>query len=421
MKRCLLFFAALLFAIPAIAQFSLEGDFRPRAEFRRGYQRMPNEDDKPAGHISQRSRLILGFTEDRVTTRLSLQDVRIWGDQMPLTDLPSFDLHEAWIQLALTDSLFIRAGRQEIRYDNQRLFAINDWNNVAQKHDALLLRYLGRSGELHIGAAFNQNTARQFGTEYGRANYKTLNYIWYKTALAANMDVSLLAVADGYESEWGTSTLYVRGTWSAFFTYRPANLSINVNPAFQHGTNSYGNNIRAAYFMLEASANASDNVRSTLGFEWLSGNDFTDLDETFRAFDPLYGAGHTVHGYMDYFTNILVHTKGAGLINPYLKNNIRLSERSSVDVDFHLFYLQNNYPDLAGLPQTFGETLRSVDKYLGTEVDMTLNYSFNAFTQLTLGYSVMFGTESMEVIKGGDKDEFAHWAFVMLRVRPKFL
>jgi hypothetical protein len=146
MKKLLFALAALLFTLPAFAQFSLEGDFRPRAEFRRGYQRMPHEDDKPAGHISQRSRLILGFSQDRVTTRLSLQDVRVWGDQMPLTDVPSFDLHEAWIQLALTDSLFIRAGRQEIRYDNQRLFAVNDWNNVAQKHDAIVMRYLGRSG-----------------------------------------------------------------------------------------------------------------------------------------------------------------------------------------------------------------------------------------------------------------------------------
>jgi hypothetical protein len=421
MNKCLLFLAALLFAIPAFPQFSLEGDFRPRAEFRRGYQRMPYADDKPAAHISQRTRLILGFTEDRVTTRLSLQDVRIWGDALPLTDGPSFDLHEAWIQLALTDSLFIRAGRQEIRYDNQRLFAVNDWNNVARTHDALVLRYLGKSGELHVGAAFNQNAARQFGTEYGRANYKTLNYIRYQSALAANLDVSLLAVADGYESEWGTNTLYLRGTWSAFLTYSPASLAFRVNPAFQHGTNAYGNSIRSAYLMMEASGNPGDNVRSTLGFEWLSGNDFENLDETFRAFDPLFGAGHGVHGYMDYFTNILVHTSGAGLVNPYLKNNIRLSGRSALDVDLHLFYLQNNYPDLPGLPPASGEMPRSLEKYLGTEVDLTLNYRFNAFTQLRLGYSVMFGTESMAALKGGDKDEFAHWAFVMLRVRPKFL
>jgi hypothetical protein len=421
MKKLLFALAALLLTLPAFAQFSLEGDFRPRAEFRRGYQRMPHEDDKPAGHISQRSRLILGFSQDRVTTRLSLQDVRVWGDQLPLTDVPSFDLHEAWIQLALTDSLFIKAGRQEIRYDNQRLFAVNDWNNVAQKHDAIVMRYLGRSGELHIGAAFNQSSVRQFGTYYGRANYKTLNYLWYNMGLTDNTRLSLMGVADGYESESGSGTLYVRGTWSAFLSFSPSTLTINVNPALQHGTNSHGNNIRAAYFMMEAIATPRDNVRSTLGFEWLSGNDFTDPDETFRAFDPLYGAGHTVHGYMDYFTNILSHTRGAGLVNPYFKNNIRLSDRSTLDVDFHLFYLQNNYPDPNSIPPTSSAMPESLDKFLGTEVDLTLNYRFNAFTQITLGYSVMFGTESMEVIKGGDKDEFAHWAFVMLRVRPKFL
>lgn len=421
MRKLLFSAALLLFAMPAFPQFTLEGDFRPRAEFRRGYQRMPGPDDKPAGHISQRARLILGFSQDRVTTRLSLQDVRIWGDQMALADEPSFDLHEAWIRLALTDSLFIKAGRQEIRYDNQRLFAINDWNNVAQKHDALVLGYLGGSGELHLGAAFNQSSARQFGTLYGRPNYKTLNYIWYRTALGGSTRLSLMAVADGYEAESGSGVLYVRGTWSAFLSFGTTGLTINTNPAFQHGTNAFGNDIRAAYFMLEAIGQPGDKVRTTVGFEWLSGNDSENPDQVFRAFDPLFGAGHTVHGFMDYFTNIPVHTRGAGLVNPYLKNNIRLSEHTSLDADLHLFFLQNNYPDWNSIPPESSVTPESLDKYLGTEIDLTLNYRFNAFTQITLGYSVMFGTESLEVIKGGDKDEFAHWAFVMLRVRPRFL
>lgn len=418
MKRLLLFVGVFLFFLPSYAQFSLEGDLRPKAEFRHGYRRMPYESEDPAGHVSQRTRLIFGFSQDRVITRVSIQDVRIWGDQPPLNDVPSIDLHEAWIQLALTEKLFVRAGRQEIHYDNQRLFAINDWNNVANKHDAVVVGYQATSGELHIGAAFNQSGAPLFGTHFQTDHYKTLNYFRYKTGLAEGIDISLMGVADGYESNHNPDVLYMRGTWSAFVSFESGPVSIHVNPAWQHGRNSYGNPIRASYFMLEASAMPFDGLQTNIGLEWLSGNDFENLDETFRAFDPLYGAGHAVHGYMDYFTNTLVHTRGAGLVNPYLKNSIKLSEKTSLDADLHLFFLQNNYPRFT---DDYDIPLESLNKYLGTEVDFTLSHRFDDITRLMLGYSVMFGTESMEAIKGGSKDEFSHWAFVMLRVRPRFL
>ncbi len=410
MKKLLLLFAGILISIPSFGQFSLRGEVRPRIEFRDGYRRMPLEDEKPAGQVNQRTRLSLDYDTDRVTTMVSFQDVRLWGQDLQRTHNPSFDLHQAWIELAVTDSFFIKAGRQELRYDNQRFFAINNWLPQGQQHDALLMKYLASFGELHLGTAFNQTQDRLFGTHYPINNYKTLNFLWFNTDLSPMVNLSLLGVADGYESDENPERLYVRGTWSTFWTLDFDGFRVRTNPALQYGNTRQGQDIRAWYFMAEVISGFVPDVNTRAGFELYSGNDFEDPGTRYRAFDPLYGAGHANHGYMDYFTNIPAHTGGAGLFNPYIRNRITLTESSSLDADLHLFFLQNNYV----------HDNETISKYLGTEIDLTLNYRFNEITFVTLGYSVMFGSESMEVIKGGSKDEFAHWGYIMLSFRPVF-
>lgn len=412
MNKAVLFILGVLYNFASLAQFSLEGDIRPRAEFREGYRQMPAEDDVPALQVSQRTRLTFAFTRDRVTTKVSLHNVRIWGQQLPISHQPSIDLHEAWIQLAFSESLSLKVGRQEIRYDNQRLFAVNDWNNSAQKHDAAVLQRSGANSELHIGAAFNQSSDRLFGTSYFLNTYKTLNYIWYKTGIGPKLDVSLLAVADGYEHPDNSRLLYLRTTGSVFLEFRPSSsLTFRANPVIQGGKARWGQDIKAYYLMAEGIAKISDRFQSGLGIELHSGNNFENPDVKYTAFNPLYGAGHLVHGYMDYFTDVVGSTRGAGLVNPYLKNSLKLTEKNTIEADLHLFFTHHKYVYWGA----------AIDKYLGTEADLTFSHQFNPVTSIACGYSMMFGTQSMEVLKGGSKDELAHWAYVMLRFRPKFL
>jgi hypothetical protein len=50
---------------------------------------------KGAFFISQRSRLNLDFKQEQVLMKFSLQDVRVWGDEIQLKDVPSAAIHEA--------------------------------------------------------------------------------------------------------------------------------------------------------------------------------------------------------------------------------------------------------------------------------------------------------------------------------------
>jgi len=63
----------------------------------------------------------------------------------------------------------------------------------------------------------------------------------------------------------------------------------------------------------------------------------------------------------------------------------------------------------------------TADNYLGTELDLTLTQTLNPVTKIAFGYSQMFGSESLQILKGGSKGAFNNWAYVMISVTPKFL
>ena len=176
MQRLLTFLILLAMAFTASAQFMIDGQLRQRAEFRDGYRRLPSEDSNPAALIAQRTRLNLTYAhEDRVRTRISFQDLRVWGAEEKMVMHPSFGLYEAWLALAFSENISLQAGRQELRYDqSQRLMSFNDWAPRGRTHDAIVFKYENANSKLHIGGAFNQSAERLFETNYYLNNYKTL-------------------------------------------------------------------------------------------------------------------------------------------------------------------------------------------------------------------------------------------------------
>jgi hypothetical protein len=413
MKKALL---TTLFVVAVItfmqAQLGINADFSPRAELRHGYRVLPPEDARPAAHIHQRTRLGLNWRNENIRTRIAIQDVRVWGQEPQRQHNPSLSVHEAWAELLLNPTTSLKLGRQELGYDNQRFLGLVDWVPMGNKHDMLLYKKESGNRKFHLGNAFNQEYGsldRNFETEYRINNYKYMGFAWFNTPVGQNSNLSLLAMAEGFQDAIDHRNLRVRGTWSAYFTQSVGQLNFMINPALQNGTTRNGNDILAWYLSAEAGIPIRGSMRSALGFEIFSGN--KPGDTKYRAFDAPHGTGHAFNGYMDYFINIPVHTAGAGLVNPYLKNRFTLSERTILDADLHLFYLQNDYMHFGG----------DVKRYLGTEVDFTLSYRLTDVTRIIAGYSWMFGSETMEIVKGGSKNEPAYFAFVMLRIRPTFL
>ena len=156
----------------AYAQFSLSGEVRPRMEYLHGYSTLTEKDADPAGFVSQRTRINFNYANNRVKMYVSMQDVFLWGSQPQLFKTSnSLSVHQAWGQYYLTPSLSLKLGRQELSYDDERIFGSSNWDQQGRSHDAALLRYDGLL-RIDIGAAFNQNERHLSGTYYNLHNYK---------------------------------------------------------------------------------------------------------------------------------------------------------------------------------------------------------------------------------------------------------
>jgi hypothetical protein len=58
---------------------------------------------------------------------------------------------------------------------------------------------------------------------------------------------------------------------------------------------------------------------------------------------------------------------------------------------------------------------------LGTEIDLVYTLAIAKDIKMNIGYSQMFGTETMEAVKGGgDKSAFNNWAWAMIAFKPQF-
>jgi hypothetical protein len=120
------------FFLPEVhAQFILSGEFRPRTEFSRGYKSLAVEDQNMSTATAQRTRLNALYSTDPVKAKLVLQDVRFWESQPQLVANEDYatSVHEAWAEVKLAENFSLKAGRQELVYDDSRIFG-----NVGWKH-----------------------------------------------------------------------------------------------------------------------------------------------------------------------------------------------------------------------------------------------------------------------------------------------
>lgn len=120
------------------AQTSLTGEYRPRAVFNNGYKTPLQKTDDPDFFISQRSRVSLGHIGDKYEIAMTMQDVRVWGDESQISDVPSLSMFNSWVALKLKSSLQVKIGRQTLIYDDKRLFASLNW---AQQGGSMMLLY----------------------------------------------------------------------------------------------------------------------------------------------------------------------------------------------------------------------------------------------------------------------------------------
>jgi len=416
--KYILFTLLICYSFNSYSQFILSGEIRPRFEYRYGYKQMPDNTKDPAFFVSQRSRIVMKYDKkESFKTNISIQDIRTWGDEQLKTDVAGLGIYEAWAEVHLFDSLNAKVGRQELVYDNQRFLSNTNWQQKGLTHDMLLLKYKRNKLSADFGSAFNQQDDKSiFGTSYTNTtisgNYKTLNFLWLTQDIKM-VKISLVGFLEGFQKRATQNTTYARGTYGSIIKLDIKNFNLYLRGFLQTGKDTAGTNINSYYMNSDLIYSFPKTLKLTAGFEYFSGKNATNSsNKNVNAFYPLYGTTHTFNGNMDYFTDIPKDTKNAGLVDIYLKFDIKVFKNTNFNADFHYFALQNKY--------VYNNNV--IDKYLGMQDDFSFKINIKNDVTINLGYSFLVGTKSLEIIQArGNKDKLASWAWVMLTVKPEFL
>lgn len=433
LRQCLLAAALIIvFATTARSQFSLGAQLRTRTELRDGQGAPLSKGDPPAFFTSQRTRLNASFQTYRLKFGASLQDVRVWGQDVStinrttVQDYNGLLLHEAWAQIQLTDttvkerSLDLKLGRQELIYDDQRLLGNLDWLQQGRRHDAAVLKFDSKSWMIHLGAAYNQNREKSSGTVYdavppgnygastnGGTMYKSMEFL-YASRKVPDGNLSFLFFADqfnSYDMEPVNNVMqkiYTGDTWSrattgVYFDKRIGKWNVNASAYHQFGRNAQG--VLTDGHLLT--------VNALYRFGKLSAG--PGVDFTAAGFDPLYGTPHKFWGLMDYFYagNLF---GGHGLVDYFVKSRYKVNEKLSFTADLHHF--------------TAARSVSGYSREYGQEIDIVGTYALTPTIGFELGYGHFFATPTLgsPAVKNiSDARRGANWAYLMINIKPDFI
>lgn len=416
-----------LIALEAPAQqadttFTVGVEMRPRFELRNGFKRPIEKSEDPAAFVEQRSRLNLGYETGKYGVRLSVQDVRVWGNlnQIFKEDDALTNVFEAWVSYNLHKQWSLKFGRQEIAYDNDRFLGTLDWAQQGRSHDALLVRFLKPESNLtaHAGVTFNQSVdfepTRLTDTFFElEGNNKTMQYMWINRTMD-KWGYSFLFHNDGRQVQ-ADSTVSFRQTTGLNGFYSFGDFTYRGEFFYQFGEDPLQADVSAFLFNSEITYFRGKS-ELTAGIDWLSGTDI-DSDKN-KSFNPLYGTNHKFYGYMDFFNvgnpfNQPGNPYDVGLINFYQKAKWNFTEKMAFDINLHQFLSDTEVFNVAG---------NSMSRYMGTEIDLLLTFRPEQAATLFIGYSQMIQTDTMERVKRNrNASSFNGWAWVMFRLNPQIL
>lgn len=419
-------------ALSAKAQFTLTGEIRPRVEYRHGYQSPLDSAQTGSVFTSQRTRLNFGYVASNFKVGISLQDVHVWGSESQsvsnYTNTSTF-IQQAWGQYWFHSKISIKAGRQELSYDDERLFGAVNWQQQGRMHDAFLLVYEDTVSRFtaHAGIAYNQDKESNTAIAYSiPKNYKEMQFLWMHKKMN-NFGISLLFLNNGAQSTASVNSTRYFQTIGTHLEYNKNKFSSAGRFYYQTGEDAAKKDMAAYMGGLDLTYSATKKFSIGIGFEMLSGQSQTDTTNAYKeknhTFNTLYGTAHKFNGYMDYYYAGNAHGN-VGLTDMYLKLKYKTT-RYWISLDFHQFMAEANV--LNKQEKLASGKYSAMNSNLGSEIDFTLAYNFSPLFNVQFGYSQYFTTSTIAVLKGvtdyknvGYTDKTANWAYLMLTFKPNF-
>jgi len=428
MTKKLLFLSAILLLLnfSLMAQFEISAELRPRFELNDGYVGVPTDMTEPTYFVSQRSRINLKFNQEKYRMFFSLKDVRVWGNDNIATGTGVFmnsgstGVHQVWAEFDVFKNSRIRVGRQEFKYDDQRLLAWRNWNQYGLTYDALLYSYKRAGWQFDVALSYNNDGTGAFGVndfdvDPINRRLRTLNFIYLKNQITEEFSLSMLNLLTGYQADKTTSTTYLMATQGFYGEYKKDAFTGKFNAYYQYGKSQTGKDVSAYVLTAEVDYKARK-ISIGAGIDVLSGQDASkadaDYQEKYHAFDVLYGVRYARYGNMNQYLTP-ASTRNGGLVDIYPKLAYHFNPKSTLRLQYHFFSLATKIDE----PNA---NLTLLEGSLGGELDMIFAHKFSKEIQLSAGVSVYNTNDTFAKVKGVSPTAIKTpvWGWMMLTFKP---
>ncbi len=368
--------------------------------------------------IMNRTRLTADYKTHLIDAKVTLQNQASWGDK----NNSNVTMYETWARIKAPCGLFGQLGRMELAYDDERILGPNDFAMAKLCHDVLRVGYEGHGHQVHAILAYNQNNDYQNKGSYyanGAQPYKIMQTLWYhydvpKIPLGASLIFMNIGMQSGEEHKDAHNEY--QQLLGAYLTYAPHFMKAEASYYRQMGHDEYGIKIEAWMASGKVTIKPADHYGITVGYDYLSGDDFVPVlqpgaiglprHEVIKGFTSIYGSHHKFYGIMDYFYES-AYSQGftPGLQNAFIGGYFKPNDALSLRATYH--YLAT------------ATKLINLDKTLGHDVDLEASYRFTKDISLTLGFSYMAGTDTMNQLKQGLTNKSVRWGWFSLVISPR--
>jgi hypothetical protein len=359
--------------------------------------------------------------------RAFVQMIDAWADdrdpfERPGVDENDFDFHQAFGDLKLPvgddGSVTLRGGRQNLIYGAQRLISPLDWTNTRRTFDGgkATLVFPGGRNTLDVfwvhPVIVDETRLDSFIDDQDFAGaYDTLSLPDFLPGAGTKLDLYLLYL-DKFAATFaeGTAT-EERWTVGGRLYATPKPFDFDVEGAIQFGEFG-GGDIFAYMIAAEVGymlAETALTPRLYLGFDLASGDDDPG-DGDLGTFDQLFPLGHAYFGYIDAIGRQNIIDLHPGVELTFLENK-SYAKKLSLRGDYHVFWRQSTDDAVYGVQ---GQIQRadggSDERFVGSEVDLLLNWQVDRHLAAYLGYSHFFAGDFIEDTGPGEDINFFYAA-----------
>ena len=398
-------------------QSTIDAEFRPRSEFRQGFNQPLADGTKPAFFTLQRSRLNFNYKGSVVSARLTLQDARVFGEtdtKQPATATSgSIGIYEAWTELLLYSGTSFKIGRQGVQFEDGRLFSLSPWSNTGNSHDLAQFRYFAPGLDIQLGYAYNNQKVYNADSSYYSISkmYKELAFLHLTKTLTNGLDLSLLGIDEGFMTSKTDLDLYHRYSTGGTLQLKNDKLPLGflLTGYYQFGKSTPTIDLDAYLLASKITYSFNNTIGGLLGADYYSGSESTVAATKTNTFNKLpYGVNHSFNGYMEYWATL---PKG-GLINYFGGLSLKLTKKLSSDITYYGYRLAKG--------MNVGTV--AVQKNLGSELDLVVNYKFSPETAIQFAWCSYFVTNGTKMLKYKSTTvdtKFPQYAYLMLTIKPQ--